>query len=586
MKLANKISALVSGALLAVGLIAAGGYLLLSLATEKQVDNLMATAGYGRDIGLVRSHFQTQVQEWKNVLLRGSDAGMLKKYWGGFEASEKKASELAHKLADSLPAGDAKDKVTQFATAHDRMGQGYRGGFEKFRSFGFDASVGDAAVKGIDRDPNRLVGDAIQAVAALEQQIGEQAAAHRARIVIGSVVALLCVGLLACAAVFVFVRRMMSPLADAAAVLSHVARGDLTVPVIRRNGEDEIAQVVQATEQLQWAMTDVVGRIRSNAECVATASAEIAQGNQDLSNRTEQQASALQQTAATMEELGLTVRNNADNAKQANQLAQDASDVAARGGAVVGQVVTTMQGINESSRKIGDIISVIDGIAFQTNILALNAAVEAARAGEQGRGFAVVAGEVRALAQRSAEAAKEIKSLIGRSVGQVEQGSELVDQAGKTMAEIVGSIRRVTDIVAEISAASVEQSSGVERIGDAITQMDQATQQNAALVEESAAAAESLKLQAAHLVQAVEVFRLSQQTAPGAGRIEPTGPEPMPTVTPVTPARHAAPLAVQAGPRVQAPIDAKPRPEPATQAAPSTSDKGKVPAEANGWEAF
>jgi methyl-accepting chemotaxis protein len=239
---------------------------------------------------------------------------------------------------------------------------------------------------------------------------------------------------------------------------------------------------------------------------VATASAQIAQGNNDLSARTEQQASALEQTAASMEELSSTVRQNADNARQGNQLAQNASTVAVRGGEVVGQVVDTMKGINDASRKIADIIGVIDGIAFQTNILALNAAVEAARAGEQGRGFAVVASEVRSLAGRSAEAAKEIKGLISDSVQRVEQGTVLVDQAGTTMAEVVAAIRRVTDIMGEISAASTEQSQGVAQVGEAVTQMDQATQQNAALVEESAAAAESLKAQAQQLVQAVAVL--------------------------------------------------------------------------------
>jgi methyl-accepting chemotaxis protein len=252
-----------------------------------------------------------------------------------------------------------------------------------------------------------------------------------------------------------------------------------------------------------------VGTVRGNAESVATASAQIAQGNQDLSGRTEQQASALQQTAATMEQLGTTVRHNADSAQQANRLAQGASSVAVQGGEVVGKVVSTMQAISDSSRKIGDIIGVIDGIAFQTNILALNAAVEAARAGEQGRGFAVVASEVRSLAQRSADAAKEIKALIGRSVEQVEQGTALVDQAGKTMNDIVGSIQRVSDIVAEIDSASVEQSSGISQVGQAVTQMDQSTQQNAALVEQSAAAAESLRAKAQQLVQLVAVFKLA-----------------------------------------------------------------------------
>ena len=310
-------------------------------------------------------------------------------------------------------------------------------------------------------------------------------------------------------------RQLGAEPSEAAAAVNAVAEGDLTVQISLRPGDS--SSLFAALARMRDSLVNVVTEVRGNSESVATASAQIAQGNQDLSGRTEQQASALQETAATMEELGTTVRNNSDSAKQANELAQGASAVAARGGDVVSQVVTTMQGINDSSRKIGDIISVIDGIAFQTNILALNAAVEAARAGEQGRGFAVVASEVRSLAQRSAEAAKEIKSLIGRSVEQVEQGTALVDQAGKTMDEIVGSIQRVSDIVAEISSASVEQSTGVQQVGEAVSQMDQATQQNAALVEESAAAAESLKSQAQQLVQAVAVFKLSRQDGFGGG---------------------------------------------------------------------
>ncbi|TCO98024.1 methyl-accepting chemotaxis protein/methyl-accepting chemotaxis protein-1 (serine sensor receptor) [Rubrivivax gelatinosus] len=303
---------------------------------------------------------------------------------------------------------------------------------------------------------------------------------------------------------------------EAVELARHVASGDLARRVELRRGDTTSVMAVLA--QMQTNLSRVVSGVRRNSESVATASAQIAQGNQDLSSRTEEQASALQQTAATMEQLSSTVRSNAESAKQANQLAQGASAVAAEGGAVVGKVVGTMQDISESSRRIGDIIGVIDGIAFQTNILALNAAVEAARAGEQGRGFAVVAGEVRTLAQRSAEAAKEIKTLIGRSVEQVEQGTVLVDQAGKTMDEIVGSIRRVSDIVAEITAATVEQSAGIQQVGDAVGQMDQVTQQNASLVEESAAAAESLKSQAQQLVQAVAVFRLAEDAyaAPGA----------------------------------------------------------------------
>ncbi len=264
--------------------------------------------------------------------------------------------------------------------------------------------------------------------------------------------------------------------------------------------------------EMQESLSRVVAGVRENSEAVATASAQIAQGNNDLSQRTEEQASALEETAASMEQLSATVKQNADNASEANALAQGASVIAIKGGEVVGQVVDTMKAINAGSKKIADIIGVIDGIAFQTNILALNAAVEAARAGEQGRGFAVVASEVRSLAGRSANAAKEIKSLIGASVQRVEQGTALVDQAGATMTEVVNSIKRVTDIMVEISAASTEQSAGVCHVGEAVGQMDQVTQQNAALVEESAAAAESLRVQALRLVQTVEVFKLAQSS--------------------------------------------------------------------------
>ncbi len=310
---------------------------------------------------------------------------------------------------------------------------------------------------------------------------------------------------------FVITRGLVNQLggepAAAVAVARAVAAGDLSTQIHLKPGDSN--SLLAHLAAMQTSLAHTVSQVRQGSEGVATASSEIAQGNQDLSGRTEQQAASLQQTAATMDELGSTVRNNADNARQANQLALSASGVAVKGGEVVGQVVQTMKGINESSKKIADIIGVIDGIAFQTNILALNAAVEAARAGEQGRGFAVVASEVRSLAQRSAEAAKEIKRLISASVERVDLGTTLVDQAGHTMEEIVLSIRRVTDIVGEISSASVEQSNGVTQVGQAVTQMDQATQQNAALVEESAAAAESLRQQAQQLVQAVAVFKLA-----------------------------------------------------------------------------
>ena len=339
------------------------------------------------------------------------------------------------------------------------------------------------------------------------EEFGAQAAAmaHGANVlmlVLTAAATLLAVGL-----AYVLTMSITRPIDLAVQVAQTVAAGDLT-STIQVTSNDETGQLLTALQAMQVSLFDVVGRVRQGSESVSNASAEIAGGNHDLSGRTEQQASALEQAAASMEELSSTVALNAENARHANKLALNASRVATRGGEVVGQVVETMRGINDSSKKISDIISVSDGIAFQTNILALNAAVEAARAGEQGRGFAVVASEVRSLASRSAQAAKEIKALIGASVERVGQGTVLVDQAGTTMAEVVQSIKQVTDIMGEISVASSEQATGMAQMGEAVTHMDQATQQNAALVEEMAAAASSLKNQALALVESVAVFKL------------------------------------------------------------------------------
>ncbi|CAB3744719.1 hypothetical protein LMG1866_06091 [Achromobacter ruhlandii] len=307
-------------------------------------------------------------------------------------------------------------------------------------------------------------------------------------------------------------KSITAPLAQAVSVAETVARGDLGQP-IHAVTRDETGRLLRALHDMQDKLAGAVRTIRAGSETISSAAGQIAAGNTDLSSRTEEQAASLEETAASMEELASTVKQNADNARQANQLAASASEVAQRGGAVVSAVVSTMGEISASSRKISEIVSVIDGIAFQTNILALNAAVEAARAGEQGKGFAVVAGEVRSLAQRSAQAAREVKTLIEASVGKVAEGAGQAENAGTTMQEVVASVKRVTDIMGEIAAASQEQASGIEQVNRAVSQMDEVTQQNAALVEEAAAAAGSMQDQAHALVRAVGVFRLREDAA-------------------------------------------------------------------------
>jgi len=321
----------------------------------------------------------------------------------------------------------------------------------------------------------------------------------------------LAIGLAAAFGLFL-IRGIARSLGHAVEVSNAVAQGDLTHP-IHVEGKDEIAQLLTAMATMKDNLVRVVSEVRVGVDSVGTSSAQIAAGNLDLSSRTEQQASSLQETAASMEELTSTVKHSADNARQADQLASSASAAATKGGVAVGQVVTTMEGIAAASKKMAEIINVIDGIAFQTNILALNAAVEAARAGEQGRGFAVVAGEVRSLAQRSAQAAREIKTMINDSVEKVAIGSRLVNDAGASMGDIVAQVKRVTDLIGEITSAVLEQSSGIGQINEAVTQMDRVTQQNAALVEQSAAAAGSLKEQAGRLAQAVSVFKLGSAQA-------------------------------------------------------------------------
>ncbi|MEV4781326.1 methyl-accepting chemotaxis protein [Burkholderia sp. LMU1-1-1.1] len=368
-------------------------------------------------------------------------------------------------------------------------------------------------------------------------------------------------------------RTITKPINEAVKVAETVSSGDLTSE-IRVHSKDETGQLMNALKIMNSNLVTIVGQVRNGTDLMATASTEIAAGNQDLSSRTEEQASSLEETASSMEELTSTVKFNAENAREANALAISAAQIASRGGAVVGEVVNTMGSINDSSRKIVEIISVIDGIAFQTNILALNAAVEAARAGEQGRGFAVVASEVRNLAQRSASAAKDIKSLIHDSVEKVSQGSDLVNKAGETMSEIVTSINRVTQIMTQISHASEEQSIGIAQVNDAITQMDQVTQQNAALVEQAAAAAESMQEQSAKLADVVSVFKLDGLQLPAPVAESSTRSAPRAPTRPALPPRRAAPTAVAA-------VSA-----PARKPAPDNTRKAVTTNDADGWEEF
>jgi methyl-accepting chemotaxis protein len=383
-----------------------------------------------------------------------------------------------------------------------------------------------------------------------------------------------------------------APVTEALKAAQAVASGDLSQP-IHVVQTDEMGGLLTALNNMRLSLTDTVSQVRGATESINVASSEIAAGNHDLSARTEQAASNLEETAASMEELTSTVGQSADAARQANQLAASASEVAVRGGQVVSQVVTTMEEINHSSKKISDIIGVIDGIAFQTNILALNAAVEAARAGEQGRGFAVVAAEVRSLAQRSAEAAKEIKGLIGTSVDKVDAGSRLVAEAGQTMSEIVGSVQRVTDIIGEITAASGEQRDGIAQVNTAVNQLDQMTQQNAALVEESAAAASSLRDQAMRLVQVVQVFQLGSDAGmrltASTPKIAPALPAPNAPAAPKRPAMNSAKLSVVRAASAPAPAVELKRPKPVQASAPAKPALAPVKVAAGDegdWESF
>lgn len=508
MKLALKLPLAFAASLLLVVAAALFGIFSLNQAIKTFEVEVHASHENAAAAGLLLSQFKTQVQEWKNTLLRGKDPAQLERYWTAFNNIEREIAQASTQLAQELPAGESQDLVKQFAAAHATMGQNYRKAFETFKAADFDHAVGDKAVSGMDREPARLLDAAVKHIADDSAALAQQAEASATRAATISLVLMGLVCVVGIAGGVLFSRSIVRPIERAVHVASQVAGGDLTARVDAQ-GSDEVAQLLQAMQAMQDKLSAVVLVVRQNSESVATASAQIAQGNHDLSARTEQQASSLEETAASMEQLSATVRQNAENARTANQLAQGASGVALKGGEVVGQVVQTMKGINDSSKKIEDIIAVIDGISFQTNILALNAAVEAARAGEQGRGFAVVAGEVRALAGRTQEAAKEIKRLIEASGDKVAFGSRLVQETGATIHQIQNTVERVDGLVSEIRQASGEQANGLSQINAAVSHLDSVTQQNAAMVEQLSAAATAMQDRSKAMGDAVGVFRLA-----------------------------------------------------------------------------
>jgi methyl-accepting chemotaxis protein len=512
MKLSQKIPLAFAAALLLMFAGALYGIFALNRSIDAYGTTVQTHVANERAVSAMLVAFKLQVQEWKDTLLRGKDPAKLDKYWSAFQKREASVDALAADLKAKLPEGASRTLIEQFAAAHAVMGDGYRRGFDAFKASGFEPSAGDAAVAGVDRQPAALLEQAAQMIAAQSAQVAGDAAQQAQRANLLSIGLMLAVLALALIGGYAFSRSVTHPLGHALECAKAVSSGDLShrLQSADTQGGDEIAQLLRALGDMQTNLSNVVSQVRRNADEIATASAQIASGNLDLSSRTEQQAAALEETAASMEQITATVRQNAEHAHTATELAGDATHTASRGSAMMEQVVATMRGIADSSGKVADIIAVIDGIAFQTNILALNAAVEAARAGEQGRGFAVVAAEVRMLAQRSANEAKAIKALIGQSTERVDAGSALVGDAGRIIGEIAESVGRVTGIVGAISSASDEQSSGIGQVGVAITQMDQVTQQNAALVEEASAAAQALAGQAQALKQAVGVFRLPE----------------------------------------------------------------------------
>jgi methyl-accepting chemotaxis protein len=508
MKLSIKLPLAFSLALLSLFVAGMLGITGLNQAVQRYEGEVLRHVAANELAASLGKDFSTAIQEWKNVLLRGKDPKEMAQYWAAHQRDMGQVLSKLKTLESMLTTEVEKATQRKIAQAIARTASAYEKAFEEFKAANFDPVIGDKAARGKDREASELLDTLTTQLSKDKTQVAATASALAQRASLQAYGLMLLLAGISVLGSFWLSQQIVRPLVDAVGLAQRVAQGDLRNH-IDVTGNDELADLLTALKIMQDSLAKLLVQVHQGSQTVATASSEIAFGNSDLSNRTEQQASALQQTAAAMEELGATVKHNADSALQANQLAVNASTIAAKGGDVVTRVVETMRSIDESSRTIADIIQVIDGIAFQTNILALNAAVEAARAGEQGRGFAVVASEVRSLAGRSAEAAKQIRDLIKISVERVAQGSAFVDQAGLTMTEVVGSIKRVTDIMGEISSATTEQTTAVLQVSQAMAQMDQTTQQNAALVEQMAAAATNLKAQAATLVQTASIFKLS-----------------------------------------------------------------------------